>query len=203
MHYMGSPRKANAAALAASIGARVRSQRQLHDWTLDELAQRSGVSRRMLVNVEQGTTNPSIATLLRLSDGLGIGLPALVDVATGQAILVRRSTDMTPMWTSPNGGQAVMVAGTQAPNVVELWDWTLGPGDIHTSEAHARGTRELIAVLQGTLLLKLGDREELLKTGDSARFDADTDHAYLNPSRLRKTRFALTVFEPSVGKEHS
>jgi DNA-binding XRE family transcriptional regulator len=199
---MGNPRKVDATALAASIGAQVRSQRQLHDWTLDELAQRSGVSRRMLVNVEQGTTNPSIATLLRLSDSLGIGLPALVDVATGQAMLVRRSTDMTPMWTSPNGGQAVMVAGTQAPNVVELWDWTLGPGDIHTSQAHARGTRELIAVLQGTLRLRLGDREELLKTGDSATFDADSDHAYLNPSKQRKTRFALTVFEPSVGKEY-
>lgn len=200
---MGSPRKADVDDLAAAIGARVRSQRQLHDWTLDELAQRSGVSRRMLVNVEQGTTNPSIATLLRLSDSLGIGLPTLVDVATGQEMLVRRSTDMPPMWTSPNGGHAVMVAGTQAPNVVELWDWTLGPGDTHTSEAHVRGTRELIAVVQGSLRLRVGDREELLKTGDSATFDADRDHSYANPSTQRRTRFALTVFEPSVGKERS
>jgi DNA-binding XRE family transcriptional regulator len=200
---MGSTRRADVAALAATIGARVRSQRQLHDWTLDELAQRSGVSRRMLVNVEQGTTNPSIATLLRLSDSLRIGLPALVDADTGQAMRVRRSSEMPPMWTSPNGGHAVMVAGTQAPDVVELWDWTLGPGDIHTSEAHVRGTRELIAVVQGSLRLCVGDREELLKTGDSATFDADTDHAYVNPSKQRKTRFALTVLEPSVGKERS
>jgi transcriptional regulator with XRE-family HTH domain len=200
---MGSQMKSDADALAAAIGARVRSQRQMYDWTLDELAQRSGVSRRMLVNVEQGTTNPSIATLLRLSDSLGIGLPALVDAGTGQAMRVRRSTEMTPMWTSPSGGRALMVAGTQAPDVVELWDWTLGPGDIHTSEPHVRGTRELIAVLQGSLRLRVGDREELLKAGDSATFDADTDHAYLNPSKQRKTRFALTVFEPGVGKEHS
>ncbi len=157
----------------------------------------------MLVNVEQGKTNPSIATLLRLSDSLGIGLPALVDADTGKAMLVRRSTDITAMWTSPNGGRAVMVAGTQAPDVVELWDWTLGPGDIHASEAHVYGTRELIAVLQGSLRLRVGDREETLKTGDSATFDAHSDHAYVNPSKQRRTRFALTVFEPGVGKERS
>ena len=32
----------------------------------------------MVVNVEQGTANPSVGTLLRISDALGIGLPALV-----------------------------------------------------------------------------------------------------------------------------
>ena len=32
----------------------------------------------MVVSVEQGAVNPSVGTLLRLSDALGIGLPALV-----------------------------------------------------------------------------------------------------------------------------
>ena len=62
-----------------AIGARVRQERQSRRWTLDQLAEAAGVSRRMLVNVEQGTANPSVGTLLRLSDALGIGLPALVE----------------------------------------------------------------------------------------------------------------------------
>ena len=37
------------------------------------------MSRRALVNVEQGAANPSVGTLLRLSDALGVGLPALVE----------------------------------------------------------------------------------------------------------------------------
>ncbi len=52
------------AALGSLIGERVRTERRLRSWTLDQLAQRSGVSRRMLVTIEQGGTNPSIATLL-------------------------------------------------------------------------------------------------------------------------------------------
>ena len=58
----------HAEAIARTIGRRVREGRTGRGWTLDVLAQRSGVSRRMLVNVEQGVTNPSIATLLRLAD---------------------------------------------------------------------------------------------------------------------------------------
>ena len=73
-----------AEAVARTIGRRVRAGRTERGWTLDVLAQRSGVSRRMLINVEQGATNPSIATLLRLADALGIGLPALVEPAEGR-----------------------------------------------------------------------------------------------------------------------
>ena len=65
--------------LALAIGARVRQERQARRWTLDQLAEVAGVSRRMVVNVEQGSANPSVGTLLRISDALGVGLPSLVD----------------------------------------------------------------------------------------------------------------------------
>lgn len=68
-----------AAALAEAIGLRVKHERQSRHWTLDQLAEVAGVSRRMLINVEHGAANPSVATLLRISDALGVGLPALVE----------------------------------------------------------------------------------------------------------------------------
>ena len=56
------------------IGDRVRHERQARQWTLDQLVEVSGVSRRMLINIEQGAANPSIGILLKLSDALGVGL---------------------------------------------------------------------------------------------------------------------------------
>lgn len=44
---------------AAVIGSQVRQYRVGRGWTLDQLADRSGVSRRMLVNIEQGAANPA------------------------------------------------------------------------------------------------------------------------------------------------
>jgi transcriptional regulator with XRE-family HTH domain len=190
-----------AEALAQRIGDRVREARAEHGWSLDRLALESGVSRRMLVNVEQGVTNASIATLLRLSDALGIGLPALVDPGTPSPLRVRRAADAEPVWRGAGGGRALLSAGTDPPDVVELWDWTLGPGEEFVSEPHQRGTHELLLVLQGTVRLRAGDDEATLAVGDSAAFPGDQAHSYLNPDRRRSARFALTVHEPGVGTE--
>ena len=185
------------AALAAAIGARVRSERQARRWTLDRLATETGVSRRMLVNVEQGAVNPSVGTLLRLGDALGVGLPALVEQARRTPVAVTRQGEGATLWSSDAGGRAVLVAGTTPPDVVELWDWTLGPGDRYTSEAHAAGTRELLQVLEGSVSLEVAGETAELGTGDSATFPGDVAHGYGSQGGAR---FSLAVFEPGVGR---
>jgi transcriptional regulator with XRE-family HTH domain len=191
--------------ISRTIGRRVRAARTALGWTLDQLAARSGVSRRMLINVEQGVTNPSIATLLRLSDALGIGLPALVDTADdgAEAVVIHRDGEVAPMWTSEAGGSAVMVAGTAPPDVTELWDWRLGPGDDYRSEAHRAGTRELLHVLSGTVVLVVDAAEHRLRAGDAASFDGAVPHGYRNGSSSRPARFSLAVYEPALTKDHT
>jgi transcriptional regulator with XRE-family HTH domain len=187
--------------LASAVGARVRDRRLDRGWTLDELAERSGVSRRMVVNVEQGASNPSIATLLRLGDALGVGLPALVDVERPGALRVIGAGQAPVLWRGTSGGQAALVAGIDPPDVVELWDWTLEPGEAHSTEPHAAGTRELLLVLAGHVQLTVGQQTQLLTVGESAQFAGDVSHGYANPSAAGPTaRFCLTVFEPHVGR---
>jgi transcriptional regulator with XRE-family HTH domain len=182
------------------IGARVRQHRTARGWTLDDLADRSGVSRRMLITIEHGDANPSIATLLRVSDALGVGLPVLVDVERPSALAVTAAGQAPVLWRGPHGGQGLLVAGTEPPDVVELWDWTLQPGEQHAAEAHSAGTRELLLVLEGEVELRVGDRTEQLGVGDSASFAGDVAHAYGTPEgATAPARFALTVFQPHVG----
>ena len=61
----------------------------------------------------------------------------------------------------------VLVAGTEPPDVVELWDWRLAPGDQYVSEAHAAGTRELLQVLEGTVSMEVADERVLLGPGEA------------------------------------
>ena len=188
-----------AVAVNELIGQRVRHHRTTRGWTLDELADRSGVSRRMLITIEHGDGNPSIATLLRISDALGVGLPGLVDVERPRAVTVTAAGQAPVLWRGPRGGQALLVAGTEPPDVVELWDWTLQPGEAHTSEAHSAGTRELLLVLDGQVDLRVGDRTEQLQAGDSAAFAGDVVHGYATSAdAATPARFALTVFQPHV-----
>lgn len=189
------------AALVSIIGERVRARRHARGWTLDGLAERSGVSRRMLVNVEQGATNPSIATLLRLSEALAIGLPSLVAPNGGKTPLeINRAGMRPPLWTGARGGQAFLATAVTAPDVVELWDWTLGPGDAHASEPHVAGTRELLVVIEGEVVLSVAGEDAVLTAGDAASFIGDAAHGYRNDGTT-PARFALTVFEPAASPE--
>ena len=191
--------RAGADSITRAIGGRVRQGRASRGWTLDQLAGRSGVSRRMLVSIEQGSANPSIATLLLISDALGIGLPALVEMDRPPGLRVTRAGTAPVLWRGTLGGRAVLVAGTGPPDVTELWDWTLGPGESHASPAHAAGTRELLLVLDGQVEVTVGQHAEVLATGDSASFAGDLAHQYVNADPAQAARFALSVFEPGVG----
>ncbi len=188
----------NASVLATAIGERVRLERQGRRWTLDQLADAAGVSRRMVVNVEQGTVNPSVGTLLRISDALGVGLPALVEPPRHRSLAVTRKGDGAALWTGELGGRGILVAGTQSPDVVELWDWTLEPGDRHTSEAHAAGTKELLHVRSGTVTVSVAEDTVSLTDGDAMTFPGDVAHSYTNQG-AEPARFSLAVFEPGVG----
>jgi transcriptional regulator with XRE-family HTH domain len=194
MHCMDS----SASELSAAIGAKVRAERQAREWTLDQLAAAAGVSRRMIINVEQGSANPSVTTLLRISDALGIGLQALVAVPQTKRVRVVRSGDAPALWTGPGGGRGVLLAGTMPPDVLELWDWTLAPGDRHDSEAHVRGTKEILQVREGTVTVRVADQCEVLEIGDAISFASDVAHSYANEG-AQPARFSLTVFEPGVG----
>src|ERR1700712_2392134 len=109
VHYMDS-----SPPLARLIGERVRKERQGRQWTLDQLADMSEVSRRIL---------------LKVSDALGVGLSALVDSPTPTAVKVTRNGTGPVLWTGDAGGRAVLLASTAPPDVVELWDWTLCPAE--------------------------------------------------------------------------
>ncbi|MFC0314305.1 helix-turn-helix domain-containing protein [Gordonia phosphorivorans] len=187
--------------LARAIGERVKRERNAKSWTLDQLAAKATLSRRMVVNVEQGATNPSLGTLLRLSAALGVGLPTLVEEPPSPVGTVIRHGDGAVLWTGTHGGRAVLVAGTESPDIVELWDWTLGPGDVHSTEAHAPGTRELLRVDSGELTVQVEDHVHRLGPGDALSFRADAAHSYANHTDAL-ARFTLAVYEPGIGGAH-
>jgi transcriptional regulator with XRE-family HTH domain len=188
--------------IAAVVGRRVRDARTQRRWTLDELSDRSGVSRRMVINIEQGSMNASIATLLRISDALGIGLPALVETESVPLAQVTRAGEGVQLWKGAAGGTAVLTAGTHPPDVLELWDWSLGPGDVHQSEPHATGTHEQLVVISGKMEVRVGDTATQLGRGDAMSFRGDVTHSYgCAPDARKPARFILSVFEPSVGSD--
>jgi transcriptional regulator with XRE-family HTH domain len=183
--------------VAAAVGRNVRALRQQRRMTIDALASAAGLSRGTVIQIETARGNPSIATLCNLASALRVGVGSLVDGDAAPRAVVRRAEQAAPLWTSPAGSTAVFRIGTDPPDVVELWDWTLQPGEEHATEAHSAGTRELLLVLEGEVDLRVGERTERLGAGDSAAFAGDVPHGYAAAGA--PVRFALTVFQPRVG----
>jgi transcriptional regulator with XRE-family HTH domain len=180
--------------VTAELAARVRAARTQRRWTLDELAARSRISRRLLVQIERGDANPSLATLLKLAAALGITLTELVaDEPETAPIAVVAGRDAMTLWSTPAGSAARLLVGHAA---IELWSWTLAPGDRRDSDPHRPGSVELMAVETGAVALHVGHHRREVPAGDSAWFDATLPHAYANPGTTTAT-FTLVVFEPA------
>jgi mannose-6-phosphate isomerase-like protein (cupin superfamily) len=150
----------------------------------------------MLVQVEQAQTNPSIATLCKLANALGIALVALVEV--GDEPVVRRVTagDIAWLWRGRSKGSAAgLIAGVEAPVPVELWEWRIGARDAYDAIAHPAGTREFVYVLDGVAAVSVDGVEVVVAAGECAVFQADRPHRYA-AARGRATRFVMIVIEP-------
>lgn len=64
-----------------ALGTKIREQRHVAGFSQRELAERSGISKRMVVGIEAGTRNASVAALLDLAEALGVRPGQLLDVA--------------------------------------------------------------------------------------------------------------------------
>jgi transcriptional regulator with XRE-family HTH domain len=181
--------------VAAAVGRNVRALRQQRRMTIDGLAASAGVSRGTVIQVETARGNPSIATLCNLATALRVGVASLVDGDAAPRITVRRADQAAPLWSSPAGSSAVFRVGTDPPDVVELWDWTLQPGDAFDGEAHPMGTAEVLSVLSGRLALRVATAELELAAGDTVLFEAHTPHRYASAAG-EAVRFTMVVVQP-------
>ena len=100
------------------------------------------------------------------------------------------------LWTGPHGGSAVLLAGTAGPEMLEMWQWELKPGERFDASRHGRGTRELIHVTSGRLFLEVEGRGTIVGSGTTAIAQTDRPHAYSNPGKS-SVRFFMTVDEPA------
>ena len=185
--------------LAAPVAARIFEICKAKSLSFDALSQKAGVAKGTLVQIEQQRGNPSISTLCRLAAALDVSVADLVapTEATAQAVTVLGRDDARQLWTGPSGGTATLLAGTQGPDMLEIWDWVLMPGESFEAAVHGAGTRELIHVTDGTLALTVDGATHLVSAGGSAIALTDRPHAYANPGK-EPLRFTMTVHEPAA-----
>jgi transcriptional regulator with XRE-family HTH domain len=182
------------AVIGEAVARTVRSLRAAHGWSLDQLAGRAGVSKGVLVALEQGRGNPNLGTLIRISEALGVPLTRLVQVDEEPTVRVLPPERQVVLWRGPDGGTGILLAGSEARPSVELWRWELRPGEPRHSDPHTPGTREIAYVEEGVLTVTVDGRPHLVESGSAAVFAGDRPHSYSNEGTVT-CRFVLTVLD--------
>ncbi len=182
--------------VTAAVAVQVRGLRTARGWSLDELAGRSAVSKGMLVQIEGGRTNPSLATLCRVADAFGVSMTDLLEPATDQLVHVCDVTEAPRLWSGSAGGSARLLGGAGGGHVAELWHWQLEPGDEHLSPDHSPGTRELIHVIEGTLSVTVEDTTYQVRAGQTIDYRGDRPHGYANQGSVT-CRLEMLVTVPT------
>ncbi|MGW6057484.1 helix-turn-helix domain-containing protein [Streptomyces sp. NPDC055189] len=159
------------------IGGRIRALRKQRGWGVQQLADASKVSRRMLTDIELGRANPSLATVDRVARALDTDFAALALPGDGDA--ARSEVEGTLVWQAPDGSHALLLGATEDPRA-ELWRWTLAPAGRYDAEPDRSGAQEIHHVLSGRLTLALETGDAVLGAGQSGVISSDQQYAYLN-----------------------
>ncbi|HAT3728608.1 TPA: helix-turn-helix domain-containing protein [Serratia marcescens] len=180
--------------VSEAVSHRIKQQRKSQKLSQDELSRRAGVSKGMLVEIEKGSANPSIAILCKLAAALGLSVADIVNVTRAPAAYLIESQDIPTLWHGDRGGSARLLAGTRGPNMIELWRWEMAPGEAYTSSGHPAGTFELLHIEQGVLSLAVEQTELRITPGCSAVARTDGPHRYTNEGEDTLI-FTMTVAE--------
>jgi len=157
---------------------RVTELRQRHNYTLEQLAAASGVSRSMLSQIERSQANPTLAVTFRIAQAFGMSIGELVDdPAAGSNIEIVHGDDPSHVFRADEECQIRTLSPLHMEKNVEFYELQLQAGATLNSAPHFDGTRELFTVAEGCASLTAGDTCCELAAGDSAHYRADIEHS--------------------------
>src|SRR3974390_1652748 len=104
--------------ITTAVARTLQALRADRGWSLDQLAARSGVSKGVLVALEQGRSKPNRAPLARIGDAFGVPVTLLVDVGGGPAVRITSPDASRVLWRGPFGGTGTIIGATHPPGAV-------------------------------------------------------------------------------------
>lgn len=140
--------------------------RALRGLSLSGLAERSGIAKSTLSQLEAGEGNPTIETLWAIASALGVSFGQLAD------------TEVVSTDTQSTGIAVRFIEKAAGDPEVEVYSLDVPPNCRKDSASHPTGVRERVTVLSGAAYVGQVERPRLLHSGDSYLFEADVPHFY-------------------------
>ena len=174
----------NVDAVSEALGARIRRERSAAGLTVRGLAARTGVSPSLISQIERGLARPSVATLFSIANELGLSIADLFSgsrenggegSSPSSQPVQRHETRKTMTLAQGVRWERLTFAPDDEVDFVYL-DYEPGASSVPGDELRSHGGREFGYVLSGTLTIRIGSEEYVLRPDDSISFDSTTPH---------------------------
>lgn len=162
------------------LGDRLRELRLRHGMTLRELGSHAGVSAALLSQLENGTGDPSLATLRKLATVFSAEIVTLFTEPNAPLVHLSRPGERT-MLTAPSG-QIAYERLTPGRGDLEVLRAVMQPGDVSSDAPRGHASTECIVVLSGTVVIEMEDARHTLVQDEALTFDSRLPHRFCNES---------------------
>ena len=177
------------------LGGRIRSYRRMRKLTLRQVADHAGVTESFLSQLERGASGASVSTLRLVAEALGLRVADLFEDtgATGLSVLTADKRPVIHM----SGFVKFMLTRRPLQNL-EVFEGVVEPGASTTSREYQHGdSQELVYVLEGDVMLYLGDEEHRLAERDSIEYRSSLTHSLMNVGDI-DARVLWIISPPSL-----
>lgn len=180
--------------VSGQLGKTVQRLRKAYNLSLSELAEQSGVAKSIISQIERNETNPTLATIWRLSQALDVSIEGVLASAEDEPFVEKLGRADTPMLVSDDGKVKLAIIGwIRTVEWLQWYDLTAEPGGVLESDAHQRGSLECLSVLSGEAEVEVGGIAETAKAGETLRYRCDRPHVIRAAGRepLRATMVCI------------
>ena len=167
---------------SVEVGKRIRELREDAGLSLQDMAERTGYSSALMSQFENHMVSPPLGALIKLSKVLGVDVGDFFgEVADQSFVLVRSNERETVSRVASKSGVSLgytyeaLGFGLKGHNMEPLVV-TLEPVPIREKHLSVHEGEEFIYVLEGRMMIRLGDHTDILEPGDSIYFKCTTPH---------------------------
>lgn len=194
-YYLGQEQKAD----ITPIGKRLKEIREMQKMTLDQFSKISGIDRNKLRDIEEHKILPDLGMIVKLSKALRIGTSFLLGQDSGYSYSVVRKKERkdikrftTGTSERPNYHYQSLASGIRNKHM-ETFLVTLAPGS-NSDELSTHEGEEFVVIMEGSIKVILGSKEETLSEGDSIYYLATVPHNIVNVSSTEKAVFMAVIY---------
>ena len=169
--------EAGAQILSGQLGKTVQRLRKAYNLSLSELSEQSGVAKSIISQIERNETNPTLATIWRLSQALDVSIERVLATGDEEPFVERRSRGDTPILVSEDGRMRLAIIGwIKTVEWLQWYDLRSEPAGVLDSDAHQRGSIECLSVLEGEFEVEVAGVVQRAKSGETLRYRCDRPH---------------------------